>query len=769
LRIIVATARSWTSAQRHFSAFGLRAGVGAFRRFTILGAMLVAAGCVQAPPAIPAGQPAPFYGATVAPPYYGAASAPLPLPGPASDANTPPALPANVSPAPAPAVTPPVAAVAPAAPAQAAPIPATAAAPQAGGLMLSPISVVAPVTANVILVAGVYDAARQLVPFERVDWTLTPGSAGQITGLGEAPRGLTQNLFSEPPRGIDANHAIGETFGSNIVLTRGTPSPTDNITVLRGQTWLSVGSPVEGTGYVTALAPTAANPNARQQTAVIHWVDARWTAPPAASVAAGARHTLTTTVLRQSTNAPIAGWRVRYEMAGGTAAGFAPDGSRSIEVATDAQGRANAELFQQQSAGGVSSVSVQLNRPAAAGVEALTIGSTKTAITWTGAPATSPAAGPTLGAAAVDMRLTGPAQATVGGEVHFDLEITNRGAVATGGLVVVDRFDDGLIHAAAVSPIQRELDPLAPGETRKIGITFKVAKPGRLCQNVELTGAGGLRQTTGACVQADAPAASTPPGPAAPGSSGKPALTLKVSGPASAKVGQNVEFVIEVRNTGSATIPTVRVSDTYDTQTLRPVATDDGYTRVGAQFVWTLQNLTPGKVEYRRLRCVCLDAANRACDQATVTDGGDLTLHDEACVQILPGEAPGVGANPGGNLKVQISARTNPLKAGSDSSYQVTITNAGQNSERKVALAVTVPDLEQLVEGQNQNPAKAAIDGQTIRFDPIAELKPGETLTFDVGVHASRAGDATTRADVTSQALVTPTTAETPIHVFADQ
>ena len=114
------------------------------------------------------------------------------------------------------------------------------------------------------------------------------------------------------------------------------------------------------------------------------------------------------------------------------------------------------------------------------------------------------------------MRLSGPAQAIVGGEVHFDLEITNRGAVATSRLVVVDRFDDGLIHAAAVSPIQRELDPFAPGETRKIGITFKVAKPGQLCQHVELTGPGGVRQTTSACVQADAPAAAETPGALGP-------------------------------------------------------------------------------------------------------------------------------------------------------------------------------------------------------------------------------------------------------------
>ena len=294
---------------------------------------------------------------------------------------------------------------------------------------------------------------------------------------------------------------------------------------------------------------------------------------------------LTTTVLRQSTNAPIAGWRMHYEMAGGTAAGFAPDGAQSIEVATDAQGRASTELFQQQPAGGVELGFGSAQSACRRGAEALTIGSTKTPITWTGASATSPSSGPTPPASSptappaspagpVDMRLSGPAQAIVGGEVHFDLEITNRGAVATSRLVVVDRFDDGLIHAAAVSPIQRELDPFAPGETRKIGITFKVAKPGQLCQHVELTGPGGVRQTT-ALRPSRCPGRSFQRGRSArerwPHGSrhpGKPAMTLKVSGPASTKVGQNVEFVIEIRNSGDAAIPTVRVSDTCDAQTL---------------------------------------------------------------------------------------------------------------------------------------------------------------------------------------------------------
>ena len=154
-------------AQRHFSAFGLREGWGvssiddsrrraARRRLCAsasgdsrwsTGAVLRRDDCSAV--------------------LWRAPAAPLPLPGPASEANAPPALPANVSPAPAAAVALPAAIVAPAAPAAA----AAAAIPQAGGLMLSPVSVVAPVTANVILVASVYDAAQAIrgVPARRLD------------------------------------------------------------------------------------------------------------------------------------------------------------------------------------------------------------------------------------------------------------------------------------------------------------------------------------------------------------------------------------------------------------------------------------------------------------------------------------------------------------------------------------------------------------------------------------------------------------------------
>ena len=40
-------------------------------------------------------------------------------------------------------------------------------------------------------------------------------------------------------------------------ITRGTPNADDDVHVLRGQAWATAISPVEGTSYVTAHAPSA--------------------------------------------------------------------------------------------------------------------------------------------------------------------------------------------------------------------------------------------------------------------------------------------------------------------------------------------------------------------------------------------------------------------------------------------------------------------------------------------------------------------------------
>jgi uncharacterized repeat protein (TIGR01451 family) len=458
---------------------------------------------------------------------------------------------------------------------------------------------------------------------------------------------------------------------------------------------------------------------------VIHWVDVRWVAPPAAAAMPGTRHTLTTRVTRQSSGAPLSGWLVRYTVAGGPPAAFAPNSSAEIEMATDAGGQASVEIVQPTPAAGVNPITVHLVRPAGPNGERLDIGTGSTLLTWTSAappasaiaapppstitpppivqqppiaqpspvatplapsppavappilvspPAAAPPAAvapapnpsPSAPRAVVEMHLTGPERTFVGGQVTFDLVLINRSNVAATGLVLIDRFDDGLVHAAAVNPIQKGLDPIGPNQARRLAIVFKVVKSGKLCNIIELTGDGGLNTSAEACVQSEAVQLTPTPVTPAP-------------------------------ITPAPVVPTP---------------------------------ITPAPVKPN---------------------------------PITPAPKPTVA-----NLKLLIASRANPIKAGAETSYQIVVTNQGADPEPRVALSVTIPSVMQFVGAQDQNPSAATIDGQTVRFDPIKQLRPRESLVFEIRVRADKAGKAIVRATVTSENLATPIASDTTTSIFAE-
>jgi uncharacterized repeat protein (TIGR01451 family) len=816
------------------------------------------------------------------------------VPGPIDPSATAPAAAASPTVAPAPIpIAPPVAAPLAAAPPLVAAPPNPAA---ESSLLLSPGVVVAPVGANVVMVAGVFGPDHAPLAGRRVEWTLATGGVGQITAVGAAPGGFF-GIGATSAQKVDPLYAVNETFSRNVLVARGAGTQLGDLTVGRGQTWITVSSPNEGATYVTALAPELQNWVVRQQTGLIHWVDAQWSAAPPAVGPAGSRHVFTTTITRRTTGEPLAGWHVRYEITGGPAAGFAPDGGRAIEVPTNELGQASAEIFQPQPESGASPVLIQVIRPAGImhGGQRLVVGTAATEQIWTGpAGATPPTVIPTvptgpavptiptvptvpsvpttpptpagartalrmtgpsqatvgatasyrievtnagdqpatgiivsdplpeglaylqstpqadapaaaanlqwsLGtiqpgesraiqldtrteragainhcaslrtaegitgqecvtttvrAAAIEMRLSGPDKATVGQQVRFELDIVNHGDTQITGLILKDRFDDGFVHATASSPIQVELKPFAANQGQKIGITFKVAKAGRLCHTVELSGPNGLNQTTQACLEATNPA---PPS--------KPALSLKISGPKTAHVGEMVLFTIEVKNAGDTKIANLRIANKFDSRLLEARFADPGYEKKDSELSWVLASLDPGQTTQRQVKFICL-ADGRVCDKATASDGIELTLGDEACLEIAPAEPP-PGA--GGKLSLTAAARANPIKVGSDTSFVITVSNAGPNPEQKVALVVKIPEQMQYVEGAAQNPTKVGVvDGQTVRFEPIAQLAAGEKVTFEVRAHANRAGEAAFHAEATSPTTPQPVATDAKVTIFAE-
>lgn len=733
-------------------------------------------------------------------------------------------------------------------------------------VLMAPVKVIAPVGAEVVVTAAVCGQGGHLMANQRVEWTIAPGSVGHFVDVGPGGAHDWFHGRRDRPEIITQSRAIGITSARYVLLNRGTPALEDDVPILRGQAWATVCSPVEGTSYVTAFVPDVYGWDARKQTATIQWVDTQWTLPPAAVNPVGTRHTLTTTVARHTTGLPLPGWIVRYELSGGPPAGFAPDGSQAVEVATNSLGQASAELFQVQPAPGTNTIQIQVIRPA--GVPGsdgtrMIVGSGVAQKTWTapylslrvtGPAEVAPGAavtyridvqnpgelpakdvlvtnpvpaglnftganppptttGPelqwrlgdlparqsrtievsfsaeragtvnncasaraadglsaqdcattTIVSPTVEISLAGPAQAVVGQQVALAATVTNRSGLPATGLLLVSRFDPGLEHAAAASPIELDLSTLQPGESRRVDIMFRVTRAGRLCATAEIVGEGVVKARAEACLTSSQPAdgvpgVQPPAGPTA-GPQEPAVLQIRKTGPNRQRVGEEAQFKIDITNTGRGTATNLKLVDSYDLA-LNPVMATDGFAFAGDDLIWRVDVLPPGRTIRFEINCRCLSRVARACNRATVTCDEGARADAEACLEIIAAEMP---------LAMTVADLRDPLAVGNDTTYEIRVTNQSEVSDRNVVVTGTLAAIMAPIDALTRGPGNVrhTIEGQVVRFAPISELRPGETVVFRIGARAVRTGDAVLRVEAASANTAQPVTAQETTSVFQE-
>ncbi len=375
--------------------------------------------------------------------------------------------------------------------------------------MLSPYLAVQPVGSQVVLVGGVRGGDGYLRTNRRLEWWLMPGSVGQFTNIGE--KSFADYLVGDftRPRVISATSAVGSTTREPQRVTRdpraGAPGarPGNYVNVVPGQGWVTVSSPVEGVSHVMLVAPDVVLPAERSKSADIYWIDAQFGLPSPAIAPAGTKQSLTTTVSRQSNHCPRPGWIVRYEVACGPAAVFAPTGAPSIEIATNEAGQASAEIVQKDPSPGTSQVRIQVFRPAESGGQRLKVREASVLVTWTA---------PSLG-----IRQMGPPTVALGDAVSYRIEISNPGDLPARDVVAIEDVPEGLIFLQATPVpvvegrrLQWRLGDLVPRQQQIIEATFRTAQQGAVAHCVEVTAAGGLRSSHCASTNVIAPL----PGPA---------------------------------------------------------------------------------------------------------------------------------------------------------------------------------------------------------------------------------------------------------------
>jgi uncharacterized repeat protein (TIGR01451 family) len=767
-----------------------------------------------AAPVAAVGSTAPSFAPGAAPPF---ATATLPFPAAEANAATP--IPGSMMPPPA---------------LTGATMPAAIPTP---GISVSPSQVIAPVGSEVVMIATVTGDAGYPLTRENVEWMLNPEGPGQLVSPGTRRPWDILNCLHRYPKKISPVYAVNRTLTGPMVINRGTPTTADDIAIRDGQSWISVTSPREGTSQVTVFAPNVEGWDRRQQSATIYWVDAQWRFPSPGITPAGSRNTLLTTVSRQSDGGALSGWIVRYEIAGGPPAAFSPGGQQSVEIISNANGEAPAEIFQQSPAPGTNTIHIQVIRPPAAGVQQpqLPIGSGTTMQTWTSGDATLPAGTPLPSQppiftpvpssgetpppvlqptpsttqppvlqpntsepqpqsstptpatpANLKVSVNAPPLAVVGSDVQFEIVVENRGTAAVTGLLVTDKFDEGLVHSSGSRAIERNLTDLQPGKTSRLAVNFRVGKAGELCQDVTVTAMGIAPVSTRSCVTASEsplPPEATPqptepaPTPAQPAQPEPqtPAPTLAAAqltvvkrGPERRRVGESALFEIEVTNNTSKTFQNVEIADNHEVSLEPKSATGGSEWLSGNALGWKIAAIEPGRTIRREIELKCLRETPRACNRVTVTATDMDAVADDACLEIVADEtaAPTAPVTPAGAPTITVKAveTSDPIRINGQTSYQILLTNTGDGPAFDVEVAIQFDEALQLL--QHGGPTRGSAMAGAVRYPAIRELRAGETQTFDLRFKGVQAGTGKVRVEVTSRGQAQPITAEQTTEVL---
>ncbi|MCI0331766.1 MAG: hypothetical protein L0228_00905 [Planctomycetes bacterium] len=558
-------------------------------------------------------------------------------------------------------------------------------------LRVTPNGIMAPVGTEVVLKASICNCDGTPLVNRRVEWGIA--GAGQFTELGAPYQVGYFNWSWNTPRRIAYNHAVGSTALVETTLYRGTPDPNDDVPIARGESWVTITSACEGTSLVTACTPALDNYN--RVTATVYWVDAQFFFPPPAMAEPGRPHVLTTTVTRRSDNAPLAGWTVRYDVAGGASLGY--EGGNFVQATTDTAGRANVEVSPVDPGGGTTNVGISIFRPAIGGAPQLGLGRGNTTITWgAGVPAvpvdtapgvtapgppgsspfnpyspsapslpsapvsppggappqsdspapslpnsstsppdryTPPAGEPAAGKPQlqVQLRATSPTEVAVGEFVSFEVSITNTGDGTARGMRIRDQFDPGLRHPSA-----------KPNELAVENAGIRDLAPDQSTSvplTLQVLAEGSHCHTVTVSAEGAQPASQR-----ACATGIKPAIELRVTGPRSRVVGETAPFDVVVRNQGNVAALNVEVVLRFDAALEPTEIVDPSHQRLPDGGV----SLDVGNIPSREQRTFhivarCKSASNNACARADLTADGGFTTTADACVEVLPPSPAGTG------------------------------------------------------------------------------------------------------------------------------
>ena len=336
----------------------------------------------------------------------------------------------------------------------------------------------------------------------------------------------------------------------------------------------------------------------------------------------------------------------------------------------------------------------------------------------------------------IELAVTGPESARVGDRATFQIKLTNAGSGTAGKVLLQAKFSDGLTHPQG-QLIEAELSNLAAGDSKPLVVEVAAAKAGAQVCTVTATADGAPPEVAKATIGVV-----------------EPMLTVKQAGPAHCLVRSEPVYAIELANPGTAATDNLQVWAALPPGLEFASATDGGAFQEANRAVgWRLAGLAPGT---KKTVTMTLRAASP-------TEGAVRTV---AQAVPPPGDVEQAGVKPAGAKPLEASAETlvraegvpalrfevfdleDPVIVGKEATYEIRVINQGTGPCTNVQIVAELADTTS-VAAAPAGPTAAKVAGQTVTFEPIAELAVKGEAVYRVRVKGSAPGDYRFRVKLT--------------------
>ncbi|MEL7497531.1 MAG: hypothetical protein AAFN77_07970 [Planctomycetota bacterium] len=330
--------------------------------------------------------------------------------------------------------------------------------------------------------------------------------------------------------------------------------------------------------------------------------------------------------------------------------------------------------------------------------------------------------------------------ALIGDDVIINVTIKNNGDGPARNVLIQEDIPKQLEFSNRFREIEYEVGTLAPGQSKSTRLALKAKEAGRLTNTIVATADGGWQAKHDLNMEVVAPK-----------------LKLRTDGATRRYLGRNVTHDFQISNGGTAPATNVEIIAKLPSGVRFVSANNQGTYKPSTHSVyWSLARLDQGADAGVELKTTPIAIGNHPIKVETFAD---LGLRDQA-------EQP-LSIEHLVDVFFDIDDVVDPIEIGSETQYRLKIVNQGSKTATNIQIQVAFPN--GLKPKSVSGPLTHNISGQQIQFQPIASLKPGESVALTVSGQGTAEGDHRIAVKLQSDDRPTPVVKEESTRVYSDR